>query len=301
MRTLETASVDAVVTSPPYGVGKEYEAGLGYGHWLALMHAAFAEFPRLLRPGGFVVVVMADVRCHPDPFLPSVRAGNAGRRNGPTAEEMIAAVRDGRASSKEDLKRLFGCSDQTVDRRILGNNARGGKGELQTRVRLAAPDLDAAARAAGLCLYDARVWVKDPCWATCQYHAGSYRAVDEYEHVLVWSRPGDVIEVDRSRLSPKEWGEWGSRGVWDIPSVRANDQHPAMYPLSLATRSVRLWSPKGGTVLDPFLGSGTTGQACQMEGRGFIGIEQDESYFALAKHRVAEIQAGTPLFSGVTP
>ncbi|MGL1311157.1 DNA methyltransferase, partial [Vibrio parahaemolyticus] len=92
---------------------------------------------------------------------------------------------------------------------------------------------------------------------TCQYHSGSYRAVDEYEHLLVWARPGDKTEFDRTRLSSDEWGEWGGRGVWPIPSVRANDAHPAMFPLPLAERMVRLWSPVGGTVLDPFAGTAT--------------------------------------------
>ena len=49
---------------------------------------------------------------------------------------------------------------------------------------------------------------------------------------------------------------------------------------------VRLVTPKGGTVLDPFMGSGTTGIACKNEGFDFIGIEMEEEYIEIAKARI---------------
>jgi site-specific DNA-methyltransferase (adenine-specific) len=49
---------------------------------------------------------------------------------------------------------------------------------------------------------------------------------------------------------------------------------------------VRLVTPPNGVVLDPFLGSGTTGIACKLEKFNFIGIEQDESYHKIAKARI---------------
>jgi DNA modification methylase len=48
--------------------------------------------------------------------------------------------------------------------------------------------------------------------------------------------------------------------------------------------------PAGATVLDPFMGSGTTGVACVQTGRSFIGIEIDPGYFAIAQKRIAEAQ-----------
>ena len=47
-------------------------------------------------------------------------------------------------------------------------------------------------------------------------------------------------------------------------------------------------TPTGGLVLDPFMGSGTTGMACVMEGRDFVGIELSEEYCAIARARIAE-------------
>jgi len=49
---------------------------------------------------------------------------------------------------------------------------------------------------------------------------------------------------------------------------------------------VRLVTPVGGTVLDPFMGSGSTGKACVLEGFDFIGIEKNEEYCEIAKARI---------------
>jgi len=50
-------------------------------------------------------------------------------------------------------------------------------------------------------------------------------------------------------------------------------------------------TPEGGTILDPFMGSGTTGVACVQTGRRFIGIEISEQYYRIAQKRIAEAQA----------
>ncbi len=55
---------------------------------------------------------------------------------------------------------------------------------------------------------------------------------------------------------------------------------------------VRTYSNEGETVLDPFMGSGTTGVACQMEGRAFLGYEQDERYYRIACERMGEDGSG---------
>jgi hypothetical protein len=74
------------------------------------------------------------------------------------------------------------------------------------------------------------------------------------------------------------------------------NNHPTVKPLSLMLWLVKLVCPTGGVCLDPFMGSGTTGVACQALGRGFVGIELDPAYFAIAQRRLAEAQG--PLFAG---
>jgi site-specific DNA-methyltransferase (adenine-specific) len=59
---------------------------------------------------------------------------------------------------------------------------------------------------------------------------------------------------------------------------------------------VKMVCPPGGTVLDPFMGSGTTGKACLATGRQFVGIERDAGYFAIAQKRIAEAASAGPLF-----
>ena len=66
--------------------------------------------------------------------------------------------------------------------------------------------------------------------------------------------------------------------------------HPTQKPLGLMRKIVESICPSGGVVLDPFMGSGTTGVACAQTGRRFIGIEIDEGYFAIAQKRIAEAQ-----------
>lgn len=63
--------------------------------------------------------------------------------------------------------------------------------------------------------------------------------------------------------------------------------HPNQKPVELMRYLIRTYSPKGGTVLDNTMGSGTTGIAAALEGRDFIGIEKDPSYFEIAQRRIA--------------
>jgi DNA modification methylase len=81
--------------------------------------------------------------------------------------------------------------------------------------------------------------------------------------------------------------------VWDIDAgyMRSTTdkeafEHPAIFPESLAHDHIISWSNEGDTVLDPFLGSGTTGKMAIQTGRNFIGIEISEEYLAIAKSRI---------------
>lgn len=70
-------------------------------------------------------------------------------------------------------------------------------------------------------------------------------------------------------------------------SVRlVHNTHPTVKPLKLMRWLTRLLCPPGGTVLDPFTGSGSTGAACLIEGRRFIGIEREQGYVQVARARI---------------
>ncbi len=74
----------------------------------------------------------------------------------------------------------------------------------------------------------------------------------------------------------------------------ARNIHPTVKPVELMRWLVKLVTPIGGTVLDPFTGSGTTGMACRYEQRQFIGIEREAEYIEIAERRIASV---APLFA----
>jgi site-specific DNA-methyltransferase (adenine-specific) len=71
--------------------------------------------------------------------------------------------------------------------------------------------------------------------------------------------------------------------------------HPCPRPLDLMTLVIGQWVKPGGTALDLFMGSGTTGVACVAQGRAFIGIEKDPGYFDIARRRIEQAQRQAPL------
>lgn len=75
------------------------------------------------------------------------------------------------------------------------------------------------------------------------------------------------------------------------------NSHPTVKPTALMRYLCRLICPAGGTILDPFCGSGSTGKAARLEGFGFVGIEKEAEYHAIAQRRIAAAQAETPLFA----
>ena len=65
--------------------------------------------------------------------------------------------------------------------------------------------------------------------------------------------------------------------------------HPTQKPVALMEYLIKTYTVEGETVLDCFMGSGTTGVACKNLNRNFIGIEKDETYFKIAQDRIAAI------------
>jgi len=65
-----------------------------------------------------------------------------------------------------------------------------------------------------------------------------------------------------------------------------DNKHPTVKSTKLMAYLIRLVTPPGGTVLDPFMGSGSTGVAARDEGMQFVGIEQEREYFEVARERL---------------
>ena len=279
--------------SPPYFVGKSYERDLSFQDWQDLLYEVIALHFDAIKPGGFLAVNIADILAFPDPEMPRIQADNiSNKRVKITTEQVLAAKSAYPTYNRDQLAALLGCSEQTIDRRLKDNNVRGGKYEIQRKVKLVGGLVEEWASRAGFYLYDRRVWVKDPSWENNRWHSLSYRSVDEFEYVYIFWKPG-ITTIDRHRLHKEEWSEWGSRGVWNIPSVRANDDHEAQFPVELPRRVIRLLTAPQDLVLDCFIGSGTTAVAAIQEGRRYLGFEMISHYAELARKRCSATKVGS--------
>jgi len=76
------------------------------------------------------------------------------------------------------------------------------------------------------------------------------------------------------------------RNLWIMPAERHKTPHPTEKPEKLLERIISIGSKEGDTILDPFMGSGTTGVVAKRLGRNFIGIEIDDNYFEISKKRM---------------
>jgi site-specific DNA-methyltransferase (adenine-specific) len=110
-------------------------------------------------------------------------------------------------------------------------------------------------------------------------------------------RPGTGWEAIAilHREGKKQWNGGGHHAVW-VCRVERGD-HPTQKPLTLLLDWVTKFTDEGATVLDPFMGSGTTGVACMKLGRKFIGIEKREDYFDIACRRIGDAQRQRNLFA----
>ena len=76
------------------------------------------------------------------------------------------------------------------------------------------------------------------------------------------------------------------RNLWEIKAEKHKTKHPTEKPETLLTRIIKIGSQEGGLVLDPFMGSGTTGVVANRLGRKFIGFETNPEYFEIAAQRI---------------
>ncbi len=286
IKRLDDDCISLSFWSPPYFLGKEYEEGVSYESWQNLLQTIIHEHYRILKPGGFLVINIADILSFQDSNMPKIMGTNPSNRKCSVTKEMVLkAISEHPDYNRDQLAKLLNCSEQTIDRRLNGNNIRGGKYAPGTHVKLVGGNLETYAYEIGLYLYDKRIWHKDPAWANCRWTTNTLKAVSESEDIYIFWKPGEY-EVNRDRLTPEEWKEWGYRQIWNISSVRANNVHPAMFPTELASRVIKLYTNPGDLVLDPFMGSGTTAVAAIECGRHFVGFEQSAKYVEVAYSKV---------------
>lgn len=146
-----------------------------------------------------------------------------------------------------------------------------------------------AIEAAGAKYKRACVWVKPD--SAPQFN-GQGPAMGAESFVAAWCGPGY-----------SRWNAGGKRGVYTHnTNPRDRDgRHPTEKPLRLMAELIADFTNAGDLVVDPFMGSGTTGVACAQAGRRFIGIERDPAYFEVACERIREAYRQPRLFDDAAP
>jgi site-specific DNA-methyltransferase (adenine-specific) len=115
----------------------------------------------------------------------------------------------------------------------------------------------------------------------------------DYEFILILKKLGDPPKVskevkEKSKLSLEEWNEY-FYGHWNFPGEK-QDKHLAMFPEELPKRLIKMFSFAGDTVLDPFLGSGTTCLAARNLNRNSIGYEINKDFLPVIKEKLNIVQ-----------
>jgi DNA modification methylase len=236
MKDLPDASVDAVITSPPYWNQKAYSFWETYQLYLESVSLWVNEIARIMKSGRHCFWVIPDKL----PFPPKV--------NG-TDERLYMPVY---------------------------------------------ADTETRASQSGLICEFPIIWKKPH---GTQKMFGSYPYPPTIIHtpmterICVWRKGGKADLSRKSRdsvISKESWVSW-AQDLWEI-SPETKSDHPAPYPLDIPKRIITLWTFVGDTILDPFMGSGTTGVACVELNRNFIGMEILPEYFAIAQKRIADAQ-----------
>jgi len=240
--------IHLTVTSPPYFVGKQYEEDYSFDEYRELLKDVFHNVAEKTIDGGKIAINIADIAAF----------SKVSKR----VEENIQVSRE----IVENLKK----DDVHLLNRII--------------------------------------WHKDDPWQNSQhvgYHDGipaTYsRVLPNWEYIWVFYKGDSPKRKDlpilnegtedervfsvTDAISKEDWKQWVS-AVWQMRSVQSNKDHAAKFPEAFARRLILLYSIRGDTVFDPFMGSGTTAVAAHNVGRNFAGIERDATYHALCTENI---------------
>lgn len=249
LKSLNSSSVQLVVTSPPYWNIKDYSTdnqigfGQSYDEYQSALTSIWKECKRIISPG---------------------------------------------------CKMAINVGDQFL--RANENNGRYEIVPIHT-------DIIAACKSIGFIFLGNIIWKKMTTTKTsggCSWMGSIYYPRDgyityEHEYIMLFKKPGkgpipsDSKKKELSRL-PKEFRSKWFRGVWDDISPARQIGHNAMFPLELPERLIRMFTFAGETVLDPFVGSGTTMEAAEKWYRNSIGIEINHEYLSMIIDRISNIK-----------
>jgi DNA modification methylase len=296
---LHDQTVQCVVTSPPYFRLRDYGSSGQIGleanpeQYITALVEVFREVRRVLRDDGVLWLVLGDSYW-----------GVTERGGMDTIGTKQESNRGSAAAHRRSLNNVKYCHPVLKRKDLIG---------IPWRVAL-------ALQADGWHLRSDVIWVKPNVMPESVLD----RPTRSHEYVFLLAKrrryfydPAAIAEQALSdhpslnRLHRSHGFTWGNRGnstfcnnvggkrnrrdVWQFPSEPTTEAHYASFPTTLATLCILAGSRLGDLVLDPFLGSGTTGEVAERLGRRWAGLELSTEYTAIARRRTA--QAGLP-FNG---
>ena len=248
MKEIPDGSVDLTVTSPPYDNLRNYNNSLDWGEhvWKPVLQELF----RVTKKGGVVVWIVGDA---------TIKGSETGTsfRQALYAKEVGFNLHDTMIYKKENV----GMYDPR-------NKRYKSSFEYVFIFSVGKP---------------------------CSFNPIKDKPVKNPQRMLHRSNgrtlKGDIRKAKREAIISNKYQD--RHNVWEYPTglnVVTKDkiayQHPAIFPEKLANDHIISWSNEGDTVLDCFMGSGTTGKMALLNNRKFIGIEKDAGYFEIAKQRL---------------
>ena len=141
----------------------------------------------------------------------------------------------------------------------------------------------------GWTLRNVLIWHKPNCMPS----SARDRFTVDFEYLLFFSKSKKYffktqLEQSRSNDKGRSTKTRYKRAVWKVATKPLPEAHFAVFPDELCETPIQAGCPKGGIVLDPFFGSGTTGQVCETLGRQWVGCELNKEYEELQKARTAQ-------------
>lgn len=248
LRKLPDESVDLVITSPPYCIGKAYEDPHNDIKTFRIQHTdIFDELYRVVKPGGSVcwqVGYHISDKC----VIP-----------------LDYIVYDIFTTFSEDREYPF-----ILRNRIIWTFGHG---------------LNSTKRFSGR--HETIMWFTKGEQA--MFNLDDVRVPQKYPGKRSYKGP------NKGKLSGNPLGKNPS-DVWDIPNVKAlhieKTEHPCQFPVAIPQRLIKALTEPGALILDPFMGSGTTGVAALIEGRRFAGAELVKAYFDISTERLKDASEG---------
>jgi DNA modification methylase len=292
---LPADSVEAVITDPPYGIGFGGEAWDGgkltdpvtFQRWTS---AWAAEALRVLKPGGWLAAFGTPRTFHR--LIAGVEDAGFEIRDqllwlyaqGVPKSHSRA---DGLGSTLKPAYEPILLARKPFDGTLDANLAEHGTGALQIDgARVPRREGGQGFWPANVALSHSAKCRTSVCACECPVALIDAESGRQVSRLFFASKASRRERETGCETLPLREVPIYPRGT-DSPVRLVRNSHPTVKPLELMRWITRLLCPPGGTVLDPFTGSGSTGAACVLEGRRFIGIERDERYLPIARARIA--------------